>query len=317
MFEQMGLSKKQLKEASKSLYDFSGKKIEPVGSISLPVSFGTLSNARNEYITFDVVDMSYPYNAIFGRGFLNTFEAMLHSLCLCLRKPASQGVISVHGNKKDARNIEQGYAPGHRNVNCLQDDKTESHSSTTNRKNDGSFSSRPIEPECETETIPLDRRVPDKMVMISKDLTSSEEEELLLFLDKNSDMFAWRTSDLMGVSRDIIEHKLEVNPSARPRKQRLCKMSDEKVTVAKAEVQRLLDVGFIREVYYLCWLANVVMVKKKASRWRMCTYFTDLNKYCLKDDFPLTRIDNVVELAAGCEIMALLDCFLGYHQIWL
>jgi hypothetical protein len=119
MFEQMGLSKKQLKEASKSLYDFSGKKIEPVGSISLPVSFGTLSNARNEYITFDVVDMSYPYNAIFRRGFLNTFEAMLHSLCLCLRKPASQGVISVHGNKNDARNIEQGYAPGHRNVNCL------------------------------------------------------------------------------------------------------------------------------------------------------------------------------------------------------
>jgi hypothetical protein len=85
--------------------------------------------------------------------------------------------------------------------------------------------------------------------MISQDLTSSEEEELLSFLDKNSDVFTWRTSDLTGVSRDIIEHKLEVNPSAKPRKQRRHKMSDEKVASAKTEVQRLLDTGFICEVY--------------------------------------------------------------------
>jgi hypothetical protein len=76
-----------LKEASKPLYGFRGKKIKPVGSISLPVSFGTLSNAHTEYITFDVVDMSYPYNAIFRRGFLNTFEVVLHSLYLCLKIP--------------------------------------------------------------------------------------------------------------------------------------------------------------------------------------------------------------------------------------
>jgi hypothetical protein len=82
------------------------KKIEPVGSIYLPVSFGTLSNACIEYITFDVIDMSYPTNSIFGRGFLNTFKAVLHSLYLCLNIPATQGVISVHGTQKDARNIE-------------------------------------------------------------------------------------------------------------------------------------------------------------------------------------------------------------------
>jgi hypothetical protein len=64
---------------------------------------------------------------------------------------------------------------------------------------------------------------------------------LLSFLDKNNDVFAWRTSNLTGVSRDIIEHKLQVNPSTKPRKQKLCKMSDEKVAAAKAEVQKLLD----------------------------------------------------------------------------
>jgi hypothetical protein len=103
----------------------------------------------------------------------------------------------------------------------------------------------------------------------------------------------------------------------KPRKQRLHKMSDIKVTVGKAEVQRLLDAGFIREVHYPSWLVNVVMVKKKNGKWRMCTNFTDLNKCCPKDDFPLTRMDKVVDSAVGCETMALLDCFLGYHQIWL
>jgi hypothetical protein len=94
-------------------------------------------------------------------------------------------------------------------------------------------------------------------------------------------------------------------------------MSNEKVATAKAEVQRLLDAGFIRKVYYPSWLANIVMVKKKNGKWRMCKDFTDLNKSCPKDDFQLTRIDKVVDSTSGCEIMALLDYFLGYHQIWL
>jgi hypothetical protein len=93
-------------------------------------------------------------------------------------------------------------------------------------------------------------------------------------------VFAWLTSDLVGVSRDVIEHRLQVSPSAKPKKQKLHKMADEKIQVAKAEVQRLLDVGFIREVAYPKWLSNIVMVKKKNEKWRMCTDFIDLNKCC-------------------------------------
>jgi hypothetical protein len=281
------------------------------------VSFGTLSNAHTECITFDVMDVSYPYNAIFIRGLLNTFEVALHSLYLCLKIPATQGVFLVHGNQKDARNIEQGFAPDNKNVNCLRHEKIEDNNNIANRQNEGNFGSRLIEPECEIKIVLLDLRAPDKMVTISQDLAPSEEEELLSFLDKNSDVFAWRTSDLTRVRRDIIENKLEVNLSARPKKKRLRKMSDKKITAVKAKVQRLLNVGFIREVYYLSCLANVVMVKKKNGKWRMCTDFTNLNKCCLKDDFPSTRIDKVVDSVVGCEIKALLDYFSGYHQIWL
>jgi hypothetical protein len=121
-FDQIGFDRKQLKEASKSLYGFGGRRMEPIGSISLTVYFGSLHIACTEHITFDVVDMHYPYNAIFSRGLLNTFEAALHSIYLCLKVPGALGVISICGNQKEARNIEQGFAPGHRNVNCLQDE---------------------------------------------------------------------------------------------------------------------------------------------------------------------------------------------------
>jgi hypothetical protein len=45
----------------------------------------------------------------------------------------------------------------------------------------------------------------------------------------------------------------------------------------------------------------------------MCIDFTDLNKCCPKDDFPLARIDQIVDSATSSDIMALLDCFSGYH----
>jgi hypothetical protein len=94
-------------------------------------------------------------------------------------------------------------------------------------------------------------------------------------------------------------------------------MSAEREEAVKTEVQRLLDAGVIRPVQYPEWLANVVMVKKKNGKWRMCVDFTDLNKCCLKDPYPLPRIDKLVDITAGCEVMSLLDCFFGYHQIWL
>jgi hypothetical protein len=68
---------------------------------------------------------------------------------------------------------------------------------------------------------------------------------------------------------------------------------------------------------YPKWLANTVPAKKKNGKWRMCIDFTDLNKATPKDNYPLPRMDQVVDSAANAAIMSLLDCFSGYHQCWM
>jgi predicted transcriptional regulator len=69
------------------LQGFGGKPIKPVGKVSLPVSFGDLDNARTETLTFDVVDIYHPYLAIFGRGFMNKFDAVIRQQFLCMKIP--------------------------------------------------------------------------------------------------------------------------------------------------------------------------------------------------------------------------------------
>ena len=76
-----------------------------------------------------------------------------------------------------------------------------------------------------------------------------------------------------------------------------------------------MEADFISEVFYPDWLANVVMVKKINGKWRMCVNFTDLNKVCPKDNFPLPRIDQLVDSTAGHKLLSFMDTFSGYNQI--
>jgi hypothetical protein len=77
----------------------------------------------------------------------------------------------------------------------------------------------------------------------------------------------------------------------------------------------LLDVGFIKEVYHLDWLANLILVPKKNKDWRVGVDYTDLNKACQKDPFGLPRINQVVDSKVDCSLLSFLDCYSGYHQI--
>jgi hypothetical protein len=105
------------------LIGFKGKQIHALGKISLPVCFGDQQSVRTEYITFDVVDLCYPYNAIFCRGFANKFNATIHMGYLCMKILALHGIISVHGSQKEVRNNEKAIYKSHRNINSVESTK--------------------------------------------------------------------------------------------------------------------------------------------------------------------------------------------------
>ena len=129
------------------------------------------------------------------------------------------------------------------------------------------------------------------------------------------DVFAWTHSDMAGINPIHASHKLNVIPFARPIGQKVRRFHLDCHQVIQAEVDNLLKVRFIREIKYSEWLGNVVVVPKKGGKWRVCMDYTDLNKACPKDIFPLPWIDQIVDASAGHRMLSFIDAFSGYHQI--
>jgi len=127
-------------------------------------------------------------------------------------------------------------------------------------------------------------------------LKEEEKGVITTMLTKNSDMFAWTTVNMLGIDPRIISHKFSVCKEAKSIAQKNRRMREEKRFIAEQEVRRLLDVGFIREIHYTTWVANIVLVQKNNGKWHMCTDYANLNKAYPKDTYPLPSIDQWMEL---------------------
>ena len=134
-------------------------------------------------------------------------------------------------------------------------------------------------------------------------------EQLVEFLRKNVDMFAWDAYKAPRVDPNFICHHLNVNPSITLKRQPSRRPSKKHAKAVKNEVTKLKQAGAIKEVFYPQWLTNTVVVKKKTGKWRVCVDFTDLNKACPKNPFPMPRIDQLVDAAIGYPKMSFLDAF--------
>ena len=118
-----------------------------------------------------------------------------------------------------------------------------------------------------------------------------------------------------GVDPAVITHRLNVNPSFKPVKQKRRSFSPERQKVIKEEVGKLLQAKTIKEVEYPKWLANVVLVKKANGKWRLCIDFTDVNRAYPKDSIPLPWIDFIVQATVDYELLSFMNAFSGYNQI--
>ena len=167
-----------------------------------------------------------------------------------------------------------------------------------------------LETPQEVEIVPGDST---KVLKIGLALLTLEKEKMISFLRANQDVFAWKHEDMLRIDRKIIQHRLNVNPECKPVQQKRRIFAPEHNKAVTEEVEKLLEADFIREVFYPYWLVNVVMVKESNSKWRMCVEFTDLNKVYLKDSFPLSRIDQLVDSTAGHKLLSFMDAFSRYN----
>ena len=140
-------------------------------------------------------------------------------------------------------------------------------------------------------------------------------QELITFLRGNQDVFAWSHEDMPGIDPSVMVHRLNVSPAFPFIRQKKRVFAPERDQAIVEEVRKLQEASFIREVYYPDWLANIVMVKKASGKWRMCVNFTDLNKACPKDSYPLQRVDVLVDSMAQHQLLSFMDAFSGYNQI--
>ena len=132
---------------------------------------------------------------------------------------------------------------------------------------------------------------------------------MIEFLKRNIDVFAYDACDASGFDPAFICHHLNVNLSITPKKQRPQRPLREHADAIRDEVMKFKRAGAIKDVFYPEWLANTMVVKEKNGKWRVCIEFTNLNKACPKDSFPMPWIDQLVDATVGHPQMSFLDAF--------
>lgn len=140
-----------------------------------------------------------------------------------MKIPTAARVLSVLGSQDKARRCEDNTSQNSKKVHVIEEEHAEENTPQQTKHN----SSEGITPAEHTKKVPLCEDVPDCQVKIGQGLKEAEEARLIQFLCNNQDVFAWSTSNLKGISRNVMEHVLRKSPKARPVRQKLRPMSEE------------------------------------------------------------------------------------------
>lgn len=295
----MGVSLNEMKPSVRTLTGFNGSSETMLGTIRLRVYAEGV--ARN--VKFSVIDVRAPYNAILGTPWLHSMKAIPSTYHQCIKFPGNDGrIITLRGDQAAARDLL---------VVDVKHQKATSHVNTVAKPIQKIYPLRD-----EILEIVIDDTDKAKTVHIGAYLPDEMKDKLISFLKDNVSTFAWSTADMKGIDHTITTHELNVDPTFKPIRQKRRKLGPDRSKAVNEEVERLLGAGSITEVKYPEWLANPV-VKKKNGKWRVCVDFTDLNKACPKDSFPLPHIDRLVESTSGNELLTFMDAFSGYNQIMM
>ncbi|XP_012831554.1 PREDICTED: uncharacterized protein LOC105952536 [Erythranthe guttata] len=270
-----------------------GGSITPVGQVKIPVTLGTPPHTRTQTVNFVIFEGSPTlYNIVIGRPMMHIFRAVPSTIHQKLKFHVNGAIGEVKGDQAQSRSCY---------VEVVK--MAENGRRGTFTKEDLGDEKRPrIDPEDKVIHVqPMDELMTIDLIPGTSKQTRISKELEPPFRDK--------------LHRTSYRRRLNLKPECRPIKQKRRHFGTEKDGIIKREVQRLLDIGHIREIQFPTWLSNAVLVQKANGQWQMCIDFRDLNKACPNDDYPLPRIDQLVDATAGCELLSMMDASQGYHQI--
>ncbi|GKE27615.1 reverse transcriptase domain-containing protein [Tanacetum coccineum] len=233
-----------------SLTGFSREAIWPLGQLRLLVTIGDAKHSTKEWMNFVIVRLLSPYNGIIGRPGIREIQAVPSMAHEMLKFSANGGIVTSRSTI---------LIPAECATVITSSKETPNH---------------------ENLKVAIHPNFPDQEVAIGGTLSAKGRTELCSLLKKNLDIFAWQPSDMTGVPRSAAKHQLNIREGYSPVRQKKRGQAPDRAKAIQAEVQKLVETGIMREVFYHEWLSNPVMVKKHYGSWRMCVDFTNLNKAC-------------------------------------
>jgi hypothetical protein len=152
-------------------------------------------------------------------------------------------------------------------------------------------------------------------VKLSKYLPPEIKRKYTDLLRRYKDVFSWSYDELRTYDTFVIKQKIPLKPGVKPFTQKIRQINPILLPVVKKEVKNILDAKKIVSLRYSEWVANVVLVRKKSADIRLCVDFRNLNKSFLKENYPLPKMDHILEKVVGENRMSMINGFFGYNQI--
>ncbi|CAA0811499.1 Uncharacterized mitochondrial protein AtMg00860, partial [Striga hermonthica] len=242
---------------------------------------------------------------------------------MTIKYPVGENVGEIVGDQLTSRSYYQTTVSNNKQMARKQakggeqrpDRPGGSRSKEENGRQDKGKEKMDMQPGGEVEEVQMVEGKDDRKFRIGRELGESIRSRLVDLIREFADIFAYTAEELTGIEAKIIEHRLNIDLSVKPVKQKTRHHGAEMDKIIEQEVEKLLNAGHVKKIQLPEWLSNTVMVSKSGGKWRMCIDLRDLNKACPKDLYPLPRIDQLVDSTAGCELLSLMDASQEYHQI--
>jgi hypothetical protein len=159
----------------------------------------------------------------------------------------------------------------------------------------------------------LGKKDDPKYVKLSSSLSKEQMDEYVNLLKKNADVFAWKYEDIRTYDTNIIEHKIPLKEYTKPFRKKLKQINPMLLPIMEKEVKKLLNAQIIIPLRYSEWVAKLVPVRKKNGEIRLCVDFMNLNKSSKKDNYPLPKMEHILQRVTGSSRMSMIDGLCGYN----